>query len=158
MVARSERSLQRFGAGLAERNRRATLVAVDYQNPAEFLAAIDRAITRHGVPGVVLGWFHDSAAARALARHLSGRGQPVRFFHVLGSASADPAARLAEQREPYETLRGVQYHQIVLGFVVEGERSRGLTHDEIASGVIEALAAERATRIVGTVEPWSARP
>jgi hypothetical protein len=158
MVARTEQSLQRFGMGLAERGLQATLVAVDYQNPSAFLAAIDRAIARHGVPGVVLGWFHNSAPALALARHLAGRGQPVRFFHVLGSASASPVAGLAEQRAPYETLRGIEYHQIVLGFVVEGERSRWLTQDEISFGVIEAMAAERATWIVGTVEPWSARP
>jgi hypothetical protein len=47
---------------------------------------------------------------------------------------------------------------VVLGFRVEGARSRWLTDVEISGGVLAAVGADAALAIVGEVAPWSARP
>ena len=52
----------------------------------------------------------------------------------------------------------IQYRQVILGFVIEGGRSRWLTHAEISGGVLDAVRNDRLFSIVGTVEPWSLRP
>ena len=52
----------------------------------------------------------------------------------------------------------LHYRRVILGFVVEGGKSRWLTHEEISGGVIEAVQKDAERYIVGTVEPWSMRP
>jgi hypothetical protein len=52
----------------------------------------------------------------------------------------------------------IDYQAVVLGFMLEGAKSRWLTNAEICDGVLAALQSERALSIVGTVEPWSAKP
>jgi hypothetical protein len=47
---------------------------------------------------------------------------------------------------------------VVLGFVLEAGKSRWLTNAEISDGVFAAIAAQAPHSIVGTVEPWSAKP
>ena len=97
-----------------------------------------------------LVWAHSSAphAPEVVARHVSGS-----FLHVLGSASADPS-----RPHPTPGWAGEGYRTVVLGFVAEGGRSRWLTNTEIAAGVLEAWRRRAARTVVGTVEPWSARP
>jgi hypothetical protein len=77
---------------------------------------------------------------------------------VLGSASANPANDLAAQRAAFERLPFVGYHQIVLGFMLEGALSRWLQDAEISAGVVSAIEAGLPSSIVGVVRPWSARP
>lgn len=55
----------------------------------------------------------------------------------------------------YPTIR---YHQVILGFVRQGNRSRWLTDAEISAGVIAALQSDQRDSIVGIVEPWPLRP
>ena len=80
-------------------------------------------------------------------------------MQVLGSAHADPAhpERVAEMAEAAEGLP-IDYQAVVLGFVIEGGKSRWLTNAEISAGVLAALESGAPFRIVGTVEPWSAKP
>ncbi len=52
----------------------------------------------------------------------------------------------------------IDYAAVVLGFVVEGGRSRWLSNDEISDGVFAAIESGAALSIVGTLEPWSAHP
>ena len=55
------------------------------------------------------------------------------LYHVLGSSS-----NLDEMLRKVPVPPECAYHQVQLGFVVEGSRSRWLTHDEISNGVIDA--------------------
>jgi hypothetical protein len=86
--------------------------------------------------------------------------QASRYFHVLGSAAADPSRpdHLAQVRETVCQSAFIAYRQVVLGFVNEPARARWLTNGEISSGVLDAIAADRELSIVGTVTPWSSRP
>lgn len=63
-----------------------------------------------------------------------------------------------ERRARFEALPNIVYHEVILGFVTEGEDSRWLTHDEISRGVLTAIDGQASRFIVGTVEPRSARP
>lgn len=120
--------------------------------------ALSEALSQIETPDLVVAWIHGRApqARRAFAECLADDG---RFIHVLGSAHADPAhpERLGEMEKAVEGLP-IDYQTVVLGFVVENAKSRWLTNAEISVGVFDAIASEAAHSIVGTVEPWSAKP
>ncbi len=109
-------------------------------------------------PDLIVAWIHGRAphARRALAECVAAEG---RFVQVLGSAHGDPShpERLVEMEQAVEGLP-IDYSAVVLGFVIEGGKSRWLTNDEISAGVLAALESAAPLSIVGTVEPWSAKP
>jgi hypothetical protein len=47
---------------------------------------------------------------------------------------------------------------VILGFVLEGGHSRWLRNAEISQGVLQAIDTDAKRFVVGTIEPWSARP
>ncbi len=126
---------------------------VDYHDAPAFTAALDAI----GPVNLAIVWFHTLkiAAPRRLAERVDGR-----LFQVLGSATGDPAhpERLAAAAGVAEGLADCRLRQVVLGFLVEGGRSRWLTDAEISGGVLDAVRADRAFSVVGQTEPWSARP
>jgi len=128
----------------------------DWRDGAAFEAALDAAVAARGPFDLALAWIHSDAApgaAIAAARRVRGR-----FLLVLGSASADPSRPEASRRAEFEALPGVSFHEVVLGFVVEGGRSRWLADAEITRGVLDAIARPGPRSVVGVVTPWSARP
>ncbi len=132
----------------------AEALACDYNNSvalSEVLAGIEP-------PDLVVAWIHGRAphTRRALAACTRDDG---RFLQVLGSAHGDPAhpERLAEMAHAAAGLP-LDYQAVVLGFVVEGVTSRWLRHDEISAGVLAAVQSGAPLTVVGTVEPWSAKP
>ncbi len=129
-------------------------VACDYNNGM----ALTEVLSNMEPPDLVVAWMHGRAPAarRTLAEHVRSDG---RFVQVLGSAHGDPAhpERLAEMAQAADGLP-IDYQAVVLGFVVENGRSRWLTNDEISAGVFAALESGAPLSIVGTVEPWSAKP
>ena len=94
-----------------------------------------------------------------------------RFFRVLGSAAGDPARlRLGKEAEFkaegtrtieaafHQSLDRIAYREIILGFRIESGVSRFNTHEEIRSGVIEAIERDLPESIVGVVTPWEMNP
>jgi hypothetical protein len=133
-------------------------IALDYRQTDRLAAAIREAIAAHGPIQLAVCWIHRSAldALPTLLTELAHPGLPFRLFHVRGSAAADPSAL---PNPVLDRLPEVcQYRQVILGFVLEGDRSRWLTNVEISAGVIQAVASDSQTYIVGTVRPWSRRP
>ena len=126
---------------------------VDYHDEAAFVAALAAA----GPPDLAVAWFHTLkiAAPRRLAERMRGR-----LFQVLGSAVGDPSRpdRLVTAAAIAEGLPDCALRQVVLGFRVEGGRSRWLTDAEISTGVLGAVRTDAALSLVGQIEPWSARP
>ena len=126
---------------------------VDYHDEAAFVAALDKA----GPVDLAVAWFHTLkiSAPRRLAERVEGR-----LFQVLGSATGDPSRpdRLQTAAAMAEGLLNCARRQVILGFQVEGGRSRWLTDAEISRGVLEAVRTDAAISVVGQVEPWSARP
>lgn len=164
MLAGLSRSLlAQFGAvsvmGRSEHRIRAVAPAIapvlcDYKDEAAFAETL----ARLDPPDLAVAWIHGRlpGVRRALAERVAPGG---RFIQVLGSAHGDPShpERLAEMAAAAAGLP-IAYQAVVLGFVVEDGRSRWLTHDEISGGVFAALRSGAPLSVVGTVEPWSARP
>lgn len=120
--------------------------------------ALAEALSLIEAPDLVVAWIHGRApqARRAFAERLVAEG---RFVQVLGSAHGDPShpERLAEMAKAADALP-IDYQAVLLGFVVENGASRWLSNEEISQGVLAAIESEKPVAIVGTVEPWSAKP
>ncbi|GLR14679.1 short-chain dehydrogenase [Chitinimonas prasina] len=151
-------SFSRAPATLHGQSDRLIPIRADYSCVYEFNRTVSEVIDQYGPPSLVLAWFHDDEPALRFAKQLATLDSPFAFFHVLGSASANPGMSIEEQRRPFEGLAGITYHQVVLGFQYQDAKSRWLTHREIATGVIEAIQVRQPLRIVGHVTPWADRP
>lgn len=132
----------------------------EYTESSALLRALDEATEAFGPVDHVIAWVHGSAsdpdALLTITRHL----RPARLTHVLGSAAAAPDVPNPSRRLAFEAL-GCTYQEVILGFVMgagEGSRARWLTHAEIVSGVLDALASGVTRVVVGQVRPWSSRP
>ncbi|MFL0460601.1 short-chain dehydrogenase [Kytococcus sedentarius] len=125
-------------------------LVVDYGDATGLDTALTHVTGAAGPFDGAVVWTHSSAphAPEVVARHVAGP-----FLHVLGSTTADPS-----RPRPTPDWAGAGYRTMVLGFVREADHSRWLTNPEIAAGVLEAWRTGAARTVVGTVEPWSARP
>lgn len=141
---------------LANANPHIIPISVDYSNDIECRNAIKQSITVNGAYDLVVAWIHGDGVP--VIQLLDSEIQDVRsekwkLFHVLGSR-ADVDAYV----QTIGKLEYCEYHQIQLGFVIEQDGSRWLTHHEIASGVIEGMIGESSYHLVGTLTPWSQKP
>ena len=119
----------------------------DYTDPDLFERAIRSAISAMGKPEVLITWIHGSAPdAAELAARLT---KPSRHLRILGSAGA---------RRPTPGPSEVGGERIILGFALDQDTSRWLTHAEICAGVLRAFDHPSPESIVGTIEPWDRRP
>jgi NAD(P)-dependent dehydrogenase (short-subunit alcohol dehydrogenase family) len=147
VLARNEKRIRAIAADIEP-------IPCDYNNGV----ALSETLALLEPPDLVIAWIHGRAphARRALAECVRAEG---RFLQVLGSAHGDPAhpERLKEMEHAADGLP-IDYQAVVLGFVVEAGKSRWLTNDEISAGVRAAIESAVPFGIVGTVEPWSARP
>ncbi|MCI2429255.1 SDR family NAD(P)-dependent oxidoreductase, partial [Candidatus Acetothermia bacterium] len=115
-------------------------VAVDVYRERELVAQLKEAIQRLGTIILVVDWASPNDSLDVA--HLVGSPQqPCDYFHVLGSSAADPSRVNPERRVRFEALPNIRYHEVILGFVIEGRRSRWLTHEEICQGVLRAIDA-----------------
>lgn len=131
-------------------------VALDYRETDRLGDALRQAIKAHGPIGLALCWIHSTApeALPTVVWELGAQGLPFRLVHVRGSAVADPTRLPIAPDVPAQC----RYHQVILGFKVEGRRSRWLTNREISEGVIRAIETDTDRAIVGMVRPWELRP
>ena len=147
VMARNERRIRAIAENIVP-------VVCDYNDGA----ALSEALSLISAPDLVIAWIHGRApnARRALAECVAADG---RFIHILGSAHGDPGhpERLGEMEKAVDGLP-IDYQAVVLGFVRQTGASRWLSNDEISAGVFAAIETEQALAIVGTVEPWNARP
>ena len=74
-----------------------------------------------------------------------------RLFHVKGS-------RRYFNDKTIQIPNNCNYRKVFLGFIIENEHSRWLTHDEISSGVIFQIHSDQSSGIIGQIEPYELRP
>lgn len=131
----------------------------DYTNGQELALAIRSAIAARGPIALAVCWIHSTApdGPRMVAEMIASPVSVPVFLHVLGSEAADPTGPELGHAEVRE-VEGIRCRRVVLGFVVEGGRSRWLSNDEIAAGVIGAIQTGREETVVGQVVPWGSRP
>jgi hypothetical protein len=151
MAARQRRRLDAARAGLPALHP----VAVDYTDTGAFDDALKVAADQRGTITLALCWIRGSAP-EALAAVAAAVADGGRLVHVLGSAARDPSTLGSDALLAQERLR---YQRVVLGFVIEGGRSRWLTDAEISAGALAAVDDPRLDpHVVGQLHPWSARP
>lgn len=154
VIGRNPQKLRR----LSDRNANLFGVSADYSRAAEFAATLQDLMNSRGPASLVVAWIHfdEERVIRQTAdaiRLAGGEDFPWHLYHVLGSSS-----NLDEILKTVPVPASCTYHQVQLGFVIEGNRSRWLTHSEISGGVIEAVRGSLPRHVVGTLEPWSMRP
>jgi len=158
-IARTSASLEALAREIGNApGRRQSFIALDWGKPNQFVSALAERVAQLDPPSLVLAWLHDSELGPRVADAVSGRGTPCDFFQVLGSSAGGPLSGAAELRRALENQPGLTYHQVVLGFKLEGASSRWLTHEEISSGVLDAISTMRPSYVVGSTTPWEKRP
>ncbi|UVI33105.1 short-chain dehydrogenase [Paenibacillus spongiae] len=129
-------------------------ISVDYYNERLFRSNIRNAITTNGSYDLVVAWIHSKE--REVIDMISSEITTVKewsLFHVLGSSS-----NLENILNEINYSENCDYHQVQLGFVIENNKSRWLTHDEISNGVINCIRTNAKKYLVGTLTPWDKKP
>lgn len=130
-----------------------TCLAVDYHNSDELRVKIKSSIQKNGPITLVVAWIHSTAedALQIISEEIEIFSEEWELFHVFGSSAYKSGNKV-------RCSSLCRYYRIILGFMLEEKCSRWLTHDEIASGVIAGIQHKQRKWIVGTLEPWDARP
>lgn len=94
-------------------------------------------------------WIYGDApsAPMVLAEILNKQQAICEYFHILGSAYADPSRQGSELAEQFKAFKNLEYRQVILEFVLTKPSLRWLNNDEISSGVITALDAKQPSSI-----------
>lgn len=154
LIARNRKKLQRVSedCNFPERNH---LISMDYRDSENLKKQIQDSQNQYGAFSIVLAWIHSIApnALEIIMEEVSKNQERFKLFHVLGSSND-----LQAIRRKMVVSDQCEYYQIQLGFVIEGQRSRWLTNEEISDGVILAIRDEKPITVVGTLEPWNMRP
>ena len=96
-------------------------------------------------PTGAICWIH--SPAEPVLDMVGSRYPSIDLLRVVGSSTTLPDG---PQTNAIRTVR--------LGFVIEGDRSRWLSHDEISIGVYNAYVSNKPNSIVGVIEPWDRHP
>lgn len=154
VLARNRRKMDKL---LEQSHKRGQLIQipVDYKNHEELKHRLRENFEQNGTPCLVVAWIHSDAvkAREIIIQEVSKTSIPFDLYIILGSSSNREVVRQNIAVPEHCTL-----HIVQLGFVVENNGSRWLTHDDIAGGVIEAIKHEKIEQVVGVLEPWSRRP
>ncbi|MBB4912475.1 Rossmann-fold NAD(P)-binding domain-containing protein [Actinophytocola algeriensis] len=113
-------------------NDHARWVKADWTEPATLAATTAEALD--GPADLLVAWVHRGvrvSVLRAVAPLLAD-GAPVVEVH--GSASANPLGGCPDPVLPTHPTQ-----QVVLGYVRHAGRTRWLTHEEVSSGVLDAV-------------------
>lgn len=132
-----------------------TPLLVDYKKDDALQAKVRAAIEKHGPIDLAIAWIHSNApnALNVIVNEITEHQNDWDLFHVLGSSS-----NLEKIKKGIPAPEGCNYYQVQLGFVLEGEFSRWLSHKEISVGVIDAIRHRKKILTVGQLEPWEKRP
>lgn len=133
---------------------------VDYSDYYLLEEKLKSAIDNYGKIETAVCWIHSiaSEAPYKIAGILNGQNIKVKFYHVLGSANIPPDGRNQKFESDISGYENIIYRKIMLGFVIEDDKSRWLTDTEISNGVIDAVIKEDNNFVVGRIEPREKLP
>ncbi|MFC7064155.1 short-chain dehydrogenase [Halobacillus seohaensis] len=154
VVARDVERLKLLNNEQPENNLK--LVSLDYKNVEAVQELIKNTIKIHGPMDTVIAWVHSDAPHSVIAifnEITDNQTESFHFFHIIGSGD-----HLKSIQSALSVSNQCLYHQIQLGFVVEDQKSRWLTHKEISEGVISAIKRKEEKTVIGQVEPREMRP
>ncbi len=135
-------------------------IPVDYRDSGALRAELLSAVRSAGPIRLAVCWIHSTApeAPGVVAEVLRRQSTPCRYFRVRGSPARDPSVPDSHDALLHGMGPPLLYRRVILGFRRDDGGSRWLTDSEMASGVIEAVRGDSERTMVGTTEPWSARP
>ena len=147
------RGASRFSFGENFLDEKVMRLPLDYDDPTHFLDTL----RIRGPVDLALTWIRPEAheLRNAIAECVLPGGK---IIEVMGSAAGMPGGFADQRLEPMSRLPGRTYRQLILGFVIEGDTSRWLTHDEISAAALRAHRGFDTRTIAGTLEPWDKRP
>ncbi|MFD2630428.1 short-chain dehydrogenase [Oceanobacillus kapialis] len=140
------------------KNYRIETKNLDYTDMDALRENVINAYKEHKAIHMVVAWIHrTSPQAVFVIKDTLNQLQPHQQWTLLlikGSSS-----RLSDIKETQEeSLPNCTIKEVRLGFKIEAQGSRWLTHGEISDGVIQAIRGNDKETIVGTLEPWHKRP
>ncbi len=124
-------------------------IIVDY-NSNEAIKKVEKVIEEKGSFDLIVSWTPNYSALEQICKANHGI-ENFRLFHVKGS-------RRYFKDEKLQIPDNCHYRKVFLGFILENERSRWLTHEEISGGVIIQIESDQPTGIIGQIEPYELRP
>jgi NAD(P)-dependent dehydrogenase (short-subunit alcohol dehydrogenase family) len=153
VVGRSEKRLEQLRSQ-AKKPTSITPLLADYREEDLLTEQIREAVNEIGPLEMVVAWIHYpfKNVLETITREAENP-QQWKLFHVIGSR-----ANASMIHTDLHLAENCKYRQVQLGFVIEGEQSRWLTHEEISNGVIEAILKDKQYHLVGVLEPDSKRP
>ncbi|QUW22007.1 short-chain dehydrogenase [Sporosarcina sp. Marseille-Q4063] len=124
-------------------------ILVDY-NSSEVINEVEKVIEEKGSFDLIVSWTPNYNQLERICEMNSGIDK-FRLFHVKGS-------RRYFKDDKIRVPDNCNYREVFLGFIIEDDRSRWLTHDEISTGVINQIDTDQVTGVVGKIEPYELRP
>ena len=136
-------------------NNHVTPLILDYNNYTELQEKVRTTINENGDLDMVVAWIHSTApdALKVIAKEVSISNRNWNLFHILGSSSD-----LKKVKSEVILPMNCSYHQVQLGFLIEGNHSRWLTHKEISDGVIEAIGKRKNILTIGQTDSQEKHP
>lgn len=110
-----------------------TPLLVDYTNEKELKQKLLHTIIQNGEIKLLIAWIHPYAknALNLILKEIPNKN--LKIFHILNSRSD-----LKQIKSKLCLSENYLYRQIQLGFIIDNDCSRWLTHEEISNGVIES--------------------
>jgi hypothetical protein len=124
-------------------------IVVDY-NSNDVLDEVDKVIEEKGSFDLIVSWTPNYSVLERICR-VNRRIDNFCLFHVKGS-------RRYFKDETIQIPNNCNYRKVFLGFIIENECSRWLTHDEISNGVMNQIETDQPTGIIGQIVPYELRP
>lgn len=147
------RSASRFSFGETFLDEKVMRLPLDYADETHFLDTL----RIRGPVDFALTWIRSEAHTfrNAIAECVIPGGE---IIEVMGSKAGLPGGFADQRMDEMARIPGRTYRQLILGFVLEGDTSRWLTHDEISAAALRAYRGFDTRTIAGTLEPWEKRP
>ncbi len=144
---------------LSNKANQLRLISINYAQTDNFIGAIQIVQKEwQGFDRAII-WMHNHAQASlvALLELLNQQSQRTcDIYHLQGSAAYRPNRLDNSAIDAH--ISKENYHQVILGFQIEDNCSRWLTHQEISQGTIYAVENKIKRHIIGTIEPWEKHP
>jgi hypothetical protein len=147
------RGASKFTFGESFLDDKVVKLPLDYTDETHFLDTL----RVRGPVDLAVTWLHPEA--HSLRDGIADCVIPGgKIIEVMGSASGRPDGFADRRMEAMKSQVGKTYRQVILGFVVEDDSSRWLTHDEICDATLRAYRGFDTRITAGTLEPWEKRP
>ncbi len=136
-------------------NPKTNPISLNYTDSNMLKAALKSSTQKYGSFDLAIIWIHSTAPQ---APYIAAEFVNADYYHLLGSSYGKPGEDNTERLAKFRDFKNLNYHEIILGFILEDNASRWLSHNEISTGVLKAIKQQQKSFVVGTLSPWSARP